>query len=87
MEDETSNNAKELYGYINFNLSVFHSKIEKIVALLSDHTSTNSTFSGVVGRTLVGCNSHHFNLRANDLLVQKRIMVDKIQAHIKMLSY
>lgn len=67
MEDEIAKSAKENFDYITFFISLFD---RKFVALVSDNTSMNRSFSRMVGRTLVGFHSQRFKLGVKDFILQ-----------------
>lgn len=79
--------GKEHLAVCVFDLHVHDEKLGNFAALIGNYTSTNRTFSIMVGPYFVGCHSHRFNLAVKDILDGKKDQIDKIQVIVKKLSY
>lgn len=55
--------------------------------LVVDNNNTNRSFSQLVGNTFDGCHKHSFNLAVNDLISERKDVVDKKQVIMKKVSY
>lgn len=87
LDDETSQNLREHFELTIFVLSVFERTMANVVAVVGENTTTNRTFSQIVGRTFVGCHNHRFNMKVNDLISGNQKIMDKMQSIIRKLSY
>lgn len=68
-------------------LSVFSKEEKHVVVLIGDNTSTNLVSFHHFGRLFVGSNGHRFNLAVKDFLSKRQFIVEKVQRHMKRISY
>lgn len=87
MENETTQNLKEQFEYLEFVLSMYGREMRNLADLVGDNNSTNRAFARMVGPIFVGCHSHRFNFGVNDILGGHSDVIQKVQALVRRLPH
>lgn len=78
--DETTLTASAHEETISYILSVYDKSWENVVAIIGDNVSTNKALASLVGRFLIGCASHRFNLAVCDIIESNSDTVQAIRS-------
>lgn len=78
MGDESSLDSAEHQEFLTFVLENFSKTWQDVICIVGDNCSTNKAVANRVGKPLIGCASHRFNLAMQVLLNCEEGLVNKI---------
>jgi len=60
-------------------LSVFNEPVHNIVSIVGDNCNTNRNMAKLLGKWVVGCHSHQFNLAVHDMMNEYSRMISIVR--------
>lgn len=79
-KDEYDLSAASHLEFIKFHLSVFGKSTDNVICLIGDNVSTNKALATLMGKPLVGCASHRFNLAVQQYLLPHELILSRLQS-------